>query len=160
MNGYNQEYIQDIDISTILPNLKVDDKDTLFGALAREAAKISGGNGQNLQRYLKKQEEQYNSALGEHIAIPNLQVKNLSMPVTILANLDKGILYDAPDGLPVDLVCLVLSPERQGPIHLRRLSRLSRLLKTPELHAKIRETRDAETIRMLLRNPDGWMLAA
>jgi PTS system nitrogen regulatory IIA component len=54
----------------------------------------------------------------------------------------------------------LLSPERDGPLHLRRLSSLSRLFKCDALVTKIKDAKDETTIRSLLIDPQGWMLAA
>ena len=100
------------------------------------------------------------SGIGDGVATPNLKVKGLRKPFTILATLRRDVDVAANDEVPVGVVCLVLSPESEGPAHLRRLSRISRALKNAGLYKKIRNTKDADIIQSLFMDPDGWLLAA
>jgi PTS system nitrogen regulatory IIA component len=88
------------------------------------------------------------------------KAKALSHPVTLLATLNSEIDFGGTNDRPVHTICVLLSPERDGPLHLRRLSRLSRLFKCDALVTKIKDAKDETTIRSLLIDPQGWMLAA
>ena len=46
---------------------------------------------------------------------------------------------------------LLLAPEGAGADHLKALSRIARVLRDPETVNKVRGTRDADAIHMLLR---------
>ena len=48
-----------------------------------------------------------------------------------------GMGVDLEQSQPVDLLFLLLSPETDGPYHLRRLSRISRLLRDSRLLASL-----------------------
>jgi len=87
-------------------------------------------------------------------------MRRIQSPFTMLMTIDKPSNHETPDGSPVDLYCLLISPLSDGPIHLRRLSRLSRLMKNETLHKRIRETQDSDVIRSLLLDPEGWLMAA
>ena len=54
------------------------------------------------------------------------------------------------DGQPVDLIFLLLAPEGAGADHLKALARVARLLREAEVVAKLRETRDADTLYAVL----------
>ncbi len=160
MQKYHKEYIKDIAIDSVLPTLKAETRKQVLLELSKEAAKHSGANAQIIYKTLCTAEEKHSSGIGDFVAIPHAKLKNLPQAITILARLHTPVSFDSNDGQPVDIACLVLSPERDGPLHLRRLSRISRLLKNKELHNKIKETNDAQTIRMLVIAPDGWLMAA
>ena len=98
--------------------------------------------------------------IGGGIILPNVKVKALKAPYALFYVLDKALEFDAPDGKPMDIICMVLSPTDLGTVHLQRLSRFSRLLKDKSLCAKIRDTHDEDVIRALLSSPDGLMIAA
>lgn len=104
--------------------------------------------------------ELQSAPIGEGLAITALQVPRLKRPVSVLAKLHGPLKLKGPDQRAVDLMCVLFYPESESVQYLRRLSRLSRLLKNADLCRKIRETQDADTIRTLFQNPDGWMLAA
>ena len=61
-----------------------------------------------------------------------------------------GIDWDAPDGLPVHLVFLLLSPEREGGLQLQILAALARgLAEAPARERLVQARTDAETMAAL-----------
>jgi mannitol/fructose-specific phosphotransferase system IIA component (Ntr-type) len=61
-----------------------------------------------------------------------------------------GVDWDAPDGLPVHLVFMVLSPEREGGLQLQILAALARgLAEAPARERVTQATSDAETMAAL-----------
>ncbi|MFL4979028.1 MAG: PTS sugar transporter subunit IIA, partial [Xanthobacteraceae bacterium] len=54
------------------------------------------------------------------------------------------------DGLPVDLIFVLLAPETAGADHLKALARVARLLRDPDVARKLRQSRDAEAIYAVL----------
>lgn len=161
MIQYNKGYRQDVDIDCILPALNAATPKQALQHLAKKAADILDVDKNAIYAALLQKEEQESAAIGEGVAMPHAKLKSMSRPITIMARLSTPISFEnAPDNQAVDVMCLVLSPERDGPLHLRRLSRISRLLKNKELHSKIKETSDGQTIRSLLLDPEGWTLAA
>lgn len=128
--------------------------------LSCEIQKALGIKSDLLFESLTHKESSTNSSIGDGIALPNLQIKGLAHPFTILATLKTEINFGSVDDIPVDIVALVLSPERDGPAHLRRIARISRLLKNGGLHKKLVEARDEDIMRSLLVDPEGWLMAA
>jgi len=98
--------------------------------------------------------------IGQGISIPNTKIQNLDRTYSLLYVLDKGLACDVPDDIPVDIFCVLISPESHGGRHLQRLSKYSRVLKNNDLCAKIRDAKDADVIRALVSSPDGLLLAA
>lgn len=58
--------------------------------------------------------------------------------------------FDAADGAPVDLACLLIAPQDAGADHLRALARISRLLRDDGRCAKLRATADAAALYAIL----------
>lgn len=105
-------------------------------------------------------ESKDSSAIGNGVALPYIKSSAVQKRHVVLLSLDHPIHMDTPDNKPVDLICFLLSPERDGSLHLRGLSRLSRLLKNEELCNVLREAPDASTMKSLFINPEGWLMAA
>ena len=82
--------------------------------------------------------------------MPHLCIKGLDKPFVLFARLNRVIDFDSTDGAPVDLVCLLLSPAEDGPHHLRRLSRLSRLLRNTQFCRRLRDVPEADGVRALM----------
>lgn len=154
------DFTKDLYFNTILPQFHADTFKQVLTALAKEASNHLNISEELLAQSLMEKEESISSSIGDGVAVPNLKIKGLKEPFTVLITLRKEINFNATDEIPVDVVCLVLSPENEGAGHLRRLSRISRALKSPVLHKKIQGTDDAEIIQSLFMDPDGWLLAA
>lgn len=156
----NIEFNRDVDLDIIKPNMKADNFQSALKQLAEIVAEHYRLSSADIQDRLEIVIERDHVSLGEGIVIPALTFKNIRSAVTIFARLDKPVSFDSIDNEPVDVICLVISPESEKQLHLRRLSRISRQMKNKELVDKIRGTNDKQTIRALIHNPDGWMMAA
>ncbi|MEK1924440.1 MAG: PTS sugar transporter subunit IIA, partial [Rhizobium giardinii] len=64
--------------------------------------------------------------------------------------LDSPVDFEALDDQPVDLVFLLLAPEGAGADHLKALSRIARVLRDPDMVAKLRATDSASGIYAFL----------
>lgn len=154
------DYARDLHFDVILPRLKIISHKQALLACAKEAEKHLGISAKRLFNHLLEKEHAASSGIGDNVAIPHIQMRSVRRPFSVLITLDHPVDFNAVDSQPVDLVGFVLSPESDGPYHLRRLSRISRLLKCSELREKLHEAPDDLTIHALLMNPDGWLLAA
>jgi PTS system nitrogen regulatory IIA component len=154
------DMLKDIQVDMILPGMKASNSKHLLHMLAREAAEHLPYSAEELFTQLTIKEKKSSSAIGDGVAIANLQMNNLQRHFKMLVILKNPVEMESPDNRPVDIICLMISPKYEGPVHLRRLSRLSRFFQNRELCARIRETQDPDVIQSLLNAPDGWMLAA
>ena len=68
----------------------------------------------------------------------------------IFARLDKPIDFESLDGEPVDLIFLLIAPEKAGADHLKALSRVARILRDPAIAQKLRGTHDQAALFALL----------
>lgn len=153
-------YVKDTQFDLIVPSTKAISHKQALLSLAQNAADFLNISEKTLHSRISDKESISNSAIGDGIAIPHFKMRRIQTPFTMLMTLDNEIKHETPDGAPIDIYCLLISPLNDGPIHLRRLSRLSRLLKNETLHKRIRETQDRDVIRSLLMDPEGWLMAA
>lgn len=104
--------------------------------------------------------ELQSSGIGAGVGVAAMRVSGLKSSIAVLTKFKSIQNLPAPDGSGVDIFCLLFYPESENTHYLRRLSRLTRLLRNADLCAKIRETNDVDTIRSLTHSPEGWMMAA
>ena len=69
---------------------------------------------------------------------------------------DRPIDFEAPDGLPVDLIFMLIAPESAGADHLKALAMSARLLRNAAVVAKLRATRDPTALYALLTMAPTW----
>ena len=74
--------------------------------------------------------------------------------VLSVASCPSGIDFGAPDGLPVTLVFLILSPAQAPALHLQALARISRLLKTPGVAESLRLASTSDELVAALREAE------
>ena len=84
---------------------------------------------------------------------PEFRVAGLDRIVSVFAQLEAPIPFDALDGEPVDLVFLLLAPEHAGAEHLKALARISRILRDGNAIEKLRASHDKEALYALLTQP-------
>ena len=118
--------------------LTVPNKKALFQQLAGSASKLIDTDSRVIVERLVERERLGSTGFGGGIAIPHGKIEGLTGVVGYFARLSAPIDYDAVDGLPVDLVFLLLSPVDAGVEHLKALARVSRRMRDKAFVAKLR----------------------
>ena len=101
---------------------------------------------------LEEREKLGSTGFGRGIAIPHARCADVSRPVAALLKLEKPVEFEAADGLPVDLVFGLLSPENCGATHLHALAAISRMARDERMHEALADAPDAEALYALLTN--------
>ncbi|TNE27557.1 MAG: PTS sugar transporter subunit IIA, partial [Alphaproteobacteria bacterium] len=66
--------------------------------------------------------------------------------------LESPVEFAAADGMPVDLVFGLLSPENAGATHLHALAALSRLVRDDDMHQALIDAPSSEALYSLVSN--------
>lgn len=151
---------KEVQADIILPTVIASNNKQLFQTLADIVSSRTELSAENLLDQLLKKENDASSGIGEGIAIPHLRVDHLKKPFTVFCRLKNKMNFDTVDHVSVDMVFLLLSPKEDGPLHLRRLSRISRFFKDTAICEKLRNAKDTDAIRSVLLGPQGWLKAA
>ena len=111
----------------VLLDLDVSSKKRVF-----EHAGLVFENNHNIARSqvfdsLFAREKLGSTGLGRGIAIPHGRIKGLKEAVGALIRMREPIPFDAPDGQPVNLIFVLLVPERATDLHLQILSELAQM---------------------------------
>src|SRR6201993_2903253 len=89
-------------------DLPVHSKRALLHDLAHRAALVLKVDDDTVFSALLKREELGSTGVGNGVALPHVRLEQVKKPFGILARLKHPIDFDAIDGQPVDLVCLLL----------------------------------------------------
>ncbi|ALK08312.1 PTS IIA-like nitrogen regulatory protein PtsN [Blastochloris viridis] len=139
--------------NAVWPALRVNSKKQALQELAERAAQLTGRGEREIFETLQQRERLGSTGVGNGIAIPHGKMAKLDRLVGLFARLDKPIDFEALDGEPVDLIFLLLAPETAGADHLKALARVARLLRDPDLVQRLRASRDAEALYVVLTQP-------
>lgn len=112
-------------------------KQILSEISAKIAQKINKEETEIFQLILER-EKLGSTGVGRGVAIPHARVDGLEKIIGAFARLDEPIEFDAVDDQPVDLIFMLLAPEKSGSNHLKALSTVSRTFRSrdfcEELH--------------------------
>lgn len=136
--------------NAILYALKASSKKQVLQALAEKASALTDIAEREIFDTLLQRERLGSTGVGNGIAIPHAKLPSIRHIVGVFARLDTPVDFEAIDDQPVDIAFLLLAPENAGADHLKALSRIARLLRDPDMIAKLRATRDAQAIYALL----------
>jgi len=144
------------DLSDILSDKAVDadmvsaNKKALFQQLAAAAARLTGIPAKTVAASLNAREKIGSTGFGAGAAIPHGKIEGLPRVFGYFARLETPVDFQSIDGMPVDLVFLLLSPPDAGADHLKALARISRLFRDPQVIAKLRGARSKDALYALL----------
>lgn len=129
------------------------DKTRLLQELATRAAAALNLDANLICTALLKREDLGSTGTGGGVAIPHARMAELKKPFGTLVRLKHSIDFDAIDGMPVDIVFLLLLPAQSGdPLHA--LASVARRLRDPESVRRLRSAADeAELYRAIHPGP-------
>jgi PTS system nitrogen regulatory IIA component len=146
MNGFTHILSADcVDASLVAANKKA-----LLQQLATAMARRTGYDSKLILSSLNEREKLGSTGFGAGVAIPHGKLDGLPRVMGYFARLTSPIDFHAVDGLPVDLVFLLLSPSDAGADHLKALAGVSRLLRDRDMVAKLRGARSKDAMFALL----------
>ena len=144
------------DLSEFLTSRSVDadltcsNKKALFQQLASASARLTGLPAKTIAGALNDREKIGSTGFGGGTAIPHGKVAGLKQVFGYFARLSGPIDFHAVDGMPVDLVFLLLSPPDAGAEHLKALASVSRTFRDRQTLAKLRGARSKDALFALL----------
>lgn len=92
------------------------------------------------------------TGLGQGVAIPHGRVKGLRDAVAAFFKVQSPIPFDAPDGLPVSLIFVLLVPERATDMHLQILGELAQMFSDKDFREQLQSSNDPAAIHQLFAN--------
>lgn len=131
---------------------QVSSKDEILESLAQTFASAWQLDQDLVLEQLEERERLGSTGFGRGVAIPHARIPGINRPIAAMLKLEKPIAFDAADGLPVDLVIGLLSPENCGAAHLHALAALSRLVRDERIHEALSDAPDEEALYGLLTN--------
>jgi PTS system nitrogen regulatory IIA component len=137
----------------VVLGLAVRDKAGLLAELARRAGATLGIPPPAIVAALQAREQLGSTGLGRGFALPHTRLPGLSGFFGLFARLGRPIPFQAIDEKPVDLVFLLLIPERAGNEHVGALAAISRALRDPAVLERLRRADSADAVWRSLAGP-------
>ena len=134
----------------VLASLRVNGKKQALQELSARAAEISGLAEREIFDALLQRERLGSTGVGDGVAIPHGKLAKCVEIFGVFGRLERPIDFESVDGLPVDLIFLLIAPENAGADHLKALAQTARTFRNQSLLAQLRATRDASALFSLL----------
>ena len=118
-----------LDIKSIKLNSELNDKDEIIESLVELEAK--SGNIINKNKVLEEvfaREKLMSTGIGNNIAIPHTKSEDIKVLTASMMTLSKPVNFDSLDGKKVSIVFLILSNNEELGLHIKALSKISRIL--------------------------------
>jgi PTS system nitrogen regulatory IIA component len=139
-----------LSIDAVEADLNAANKKALFQQLAAIAARLTGLPAKQIVSSVNEREKLGSTGFGGGVAIPHGKIEGLDHVFGVFARLETPIDFQAIDGIPVDLVFLLLSPPDAGADHLKALASVSRAFRDRQVVAKLRGARSKDALFALL----------
>jgi nitrogen PTS system EIIA component len=134
----------------VIPALRVNGKKQALQELSERAAAMSKLPPREIFDAILQRERLGPTGVGDGIAIPHGKLPKCERICGVFARLDRPIDFEALDGLPVDLIFLLIAPETAGADHLKALAAIARVLRKSGVAGQLRGARDASAMYSLL----------
>ena len=139
-------------LSNVVVDLDMSSKKRVF-----EQAGLLFENNHNIARTqvfdsLFSREKLGSTGLGQGVAIPHGRVKGLKNAVGALVRMKAPIPFDAPDGLGVGLIFILMVPDRATDVHLQILSELAEMFSDKSFREQLIAAPAAADLHALISN--------
>jgi len=137
-------------VSSVILDLDVSSKKRVFehvGLLFENSLGI--GRGQVFDALFAR-ERLGSTGLGHGIAIPHGRIKGLRDAAGAFVRTQAPIPFEAPDGNPVQLIFVLLVPEKATDLHLQILSELAQMFSDREMRAQLGTLADPAEVQNLI----------
>lgn len=132
--------------------VRLDSKPAILGAIAERFAAVYALDAGLVLTRVTDRESLGSTGFGRGVAIPHARIPQLARPVAAFLRLEAPVAFEAADGMPVDLVFGLLSPEHAGAAHLHALAAISRMMRNDAMHEALSQAPGDEALYGLLSN--------
>lgn len=136
-----------LDEQQVIKGLKAESKENLIDqVIALLEPKLEADLLEKVKKAVHEREQVMSTGVGKGLAIPHAKVDGLERNFAAFALLDSPIDYNALDGEPVNMVFLIIGPQSQNSLHIKMLSRISRLMNNESFRNKLNSLSDSTSI--------------
>lgn len=111
--------------------------------VARELPDLDG---QDIFESLIAREKLGSTGFGNGIAIPHCRLPGCAAPISALLRLSSAVDFDAIDGVPVDLLFVLMVPEAATDEHLELLRQIASMLDRSDVRERLRQAANSDAL--------------
>lgn len=136
-----------LNVQTVLPNLKADDKTEVLDKMVTSLKdKVTNDELEKIRDAVFEREKIMSTGVGKGLAIPHGKASGIEQTYAAFAILKEPVDYEAIDNQPVNMIFLLVGPQASNSLHIKMLSRISRLMNNSEFRDRLRQCDSPEQI--------------
>ena len=132
--------------ATVRAHVQLDSKKALFPFVGDLAARSLGLDAGEVSEALLERERLGSTGFGRGIALPHAKMADLTGVRGLFLQLSRPIDFNAVDGLPVDLLFVLLVPEAATDAHLDLLRQIASMLDRQDVRERLRQAKSGEDL--------------
>lgn len=105
-----------------------------------------------IEKFVREREEAMSTGIGNGVAIPHARIKGLKSPMIAVGISDKGIDFDAPDGMLAHVIFYILTPDDNSGAQLELGSEIARLFRHPTMVNRVLRTESFTDFLALIKH--------
>jgi Kef-type K+ transport system membrane component KefB/mannitol/fructose-specific phosphotransferase system IIA component (Ntr-type) len=117
--------------------LKATDARSAIAEMAAAAAPLCKHTAEEIYEVVWRRERIMHTGLAHGLAVPHARLDKLAGPLIIMGRSPIGIDFDAPDGEPARIICLLLTPESDPAVQLDLLRMVGEAFDVPARREKV-----------------------
>lgn len=141
-------------LEAVVPRLAGRTKTEVIEELARALATITPVPGTRIHEVLREREKIGSTGMEKGVAIPHGRLSELATLVACFGVSKEGVDFEARDGKPSHFFFALVAPENSAGVHLKALSKVSRLFRSDSLRDALLAADSAEAIYALISQED------
>lgn len=136
-----------LNIKNVFPNLEAKNKQEVLNKLIDSLkSKANKEEFEAIRQAVLEREKIMSTGVGKGLAIPHGKAAGIQDNYASFAIMKDPIDYEAVDNLPVKMVFLLAGPQTSSSIHIKMLSRISRLMNNNDFRNRLSECSTAKQI--------------
>ncbi len=136
-----------LDENTILTDADVSNKEELLNALIDAlGSQVDEQQLEDIRKSVFQRERIMSTGVGKNLAIPHGKVSSIEKNYASFAILNNPVEFGSVDQQPVKLAFLLVGPENNNSMHIKLLSRISRLMNSTVFRQKLEKCTTPEEV--------------
>lgn len=131
------------------------DKQAALRALVEAAAEGNHVSAEELMQAIEEREAVLSTGVGHGVGIPHGRSGRVQNLLVAAGVLPAPIEYGSLDGLPVRLLFLLVGPESEAGLHVKALSRITRVVRQPLVRERLLTAASGSDFHRVLREAEG-----
>lgn len=130
----------------VFVNLVVKDKQELIVKLTEALRPKAGEKTEMIRDAVLERESVMSTGVGKSLAIPHAKIPDLDENIAAFAKLKNPIEYGSIDNQPVEIVFLLVGDHDKASIHIKLLSKISRMMNNDNFRNQLLQAKKKDDI--------------